>query len=43
MNKLKCYIMTELRFLKELILIERRNQKEVIFVTTAILSKDFKF
>ena len=40
----KCYILIEMRFLKELILIKQRNKKSAIFVTIGIfLNKGFKF
>ena len=34
-NREKCYIMIELTFLKEMILIRQANQKSTIFVTIA--------
>ena len=40
----KCYIMAELTFLKELMLIKQVHQKSMIFVTIGIfLIKGFKF
>ena len=40
----KCYILIEMRFLKELILIKQTNKKSAIFVTIGIFSnKGFKF
>ena len=39
MNNIKCYIMTELTFLKELMLIGQGIQKSAIFVTIAVFEK----
>ena len=36
----KCYIMTEMIFLKEVLLIKQADQKSVIFVTTGIFLKN---
>ena len=44
MNNIKCYIMIELTFLKELMLIGQGIQKSAIFVTIAVFEKKgFKF
>ena len=39
MNNIKCYIMIELTFLKELMLIGQGIQKSAIFVTIAVFEK----
>ena len=44
MNNVKCYIMMELTFLNELMLIRQANQKSTIFVTIDIFQiKDLSF
>ena len=42
MNNIKCYIMIELTFLKELMLIRQTNQN-AIFATILFLYEVFKF